>query len=84
MALRALPKREMRTAEYSAQELFDQLNDTDEVVTLEAKSVSRDSSRSLMETICSFSNEPGLGGGVILLGVVGVVGEGKGNAGLAA
>lgn len=69
MGLRALPKHEMRTAEYSAQELFDQLNDTDEVVTLEAKSVSGDLSRSLMETICSFSNEPGLGGGVILLGV---------------
>lgn len=59
----------MRIENYSAQELFDKLNDIDETVNVEAKSLSRDSTRSVMETVCSFSNEPALGGGVILLGV---------------
>ena len=59
----------MRIEHYSAQELFRQLNDVDETANVEAKALSRDSSRSIMETVCSFSNEPGLGGGVILLGV---------------
>lgn len=59
----------MRIENYSAQELFDKLNDIDETVNIEAKSLSHDSTRSVMETVCSFSNEPALGGGVILLGV---------------
>lgn len=59
----------MRTEEYTAEELFRQLNETDESESLEAKALSRDTTRSIMETVCSFSNEPGLGGGVILLGV---------------
>lgn len=59
----------MRIEGYSAQELFDRLNDMDETANVEAKALSRDTSRSIMETVCSFSNEPGLGGGVILLGV---------------
>lgn len=59
----------MRIENYSAQELFDKLNDIDETVNVEAKSLSHDSTRSVMETVCSFSNEPALGGGVILLGV---------------
>lgn len=59
----------MRIEGYSAQELFDRLNDIDETENVEAKSLSEDSARSIMETVCSFSNEPGLGGGVILLGV---------------
>ena len=59
----------MRVEDYTAQELFNQLNDTDEFESLEAKSLSKDSMRSVLETICSFSNEPNLGGGVILLGV---------------
>lgn len=59
----------MRIEGYSAQELFDRLNDIDETENVEAKSLSEDSTRSIMETVCSFSNEPGLGGGVILLGV---------------
>jgi len=58
----------MRIENYTAQEIFDRLNDADEVSNIEAKALSRDSSRSIMETVCSFSNEPGLGGGVILLG----------------
>lgn len=59
----------MRIENYSAQELFQRLNDVDETSNVEAKALSKDSSRSIMETVCSFSNEPGLGGGVILLGV---------------
>ena len=59
----------MRIEGYSAQELFDRLNDIDETENVEAKSLVSDTSRSIMETVCSFSNEPGLGGGVILLGI---------------
>lgn len=50
-------------------ELLDQLNDIDEHNELEAKSQKLDTVRSLLETVCSLSNEPGLGGGTILLGV---------------
>lgn len=59
----------MRRLRKTAAELFEELNDTDESECLEAKSIRMDTSRSLLETVCSFSNEPGLGGGVILLGV---------------
>ena len=59
----------MRIEGYPAQELFARLNDLDETENVEAKSLAEDSTRSIMETVCSFSNEPGLGGGVILLGV---------------
>lgn len=58
----------MRIEEYSAEDLFGRLNELDESVSLEAKALSTDTSRSILETVCSFSNEPGLGGGVILLG----------------
>lgn len=58
----------MRIEEYSAEELFARLNELDESMSLEAKALSTDTSRSILETVCSFSNEPGLGGGVILLG----------------
>ena len=51
-----------------SQELLDLLNDVDELDWLEAKSLRDDTSRSILETVCSFSNEPGLGGGVILIG----------------
>lgn len=53
---------------YSAQELFEILNDQDECPWIEAKGGS-DSSHSVMETVCAFANEPGLGGGYILMGV---------------
>ena len=53
---------------YTAQELFEILNDQDECPWIEAKGGS-DSSHSVMETVCAFSNEPGLGGGYILMGV---------------
>ncbi|WP_299250363.1 ATP-binding protein [uncultured Cytophaga sp.] len=52
----------------SSKELIDQLNITDECTTIEAKRGSA-IDRSIMETVCAFSNEPGLGGGYILLGV---------------
>ena len=53
---------------YTAQELYKLLSASDECVWIEVKGES-DSTESLMESVCSFSNEPGLGGGYILLGV---------------
>ncbi len=50
-----------------AAELLSELNELDEHVSVEAKT-SADVGRSLLETICAFSNEPNLGGGCILLG----------------
>lgn len=58
----------MRIENYTAEELFGVLNDSDESEALEAKAFSQDSTRSILETVCSFSNEPGMGGGVILIG----------------
>ncbi|MCA9088654.1 MAG: putative DNA binding domain-containing protein [Planctomycetaceae bacterium] len=52
----------------TAQELFNQLNQLDEHVRVEAKRAS-EVGASVLETVCSLSNEPGLGGGWILLGV---------------
>lgn len=52
----------------TAAELLSELNELDEHVSIDAKTAS-DAGRSLLETICAFSNEPGLGGGYILLGV---------------
>ncbi|MCH8568893.1 MAG: putative DNA binding domain-containing protein [Balneolales bacterium] len=54
--------------DYSALELFDLLNEQDECDWIEAKG-GHESSHSVMETVCAFANEPGLGGGYILLGV---------------
>ena len=54
--------------EYTAQELYKILNDSDECYFIEAKGGS-ESSHSVMESVCSFSNEPGLGGGYILMGI---------------
>ena len=53
----------------TAQELLEQLNLLDESERIEAKSAS-DIGKSLLETVCAFANEPGLGGGWVLLGVV--------------
>ncbi|RXT48763.1 ATP-binding protein [Bradyrhizobium betae] len=54
----------------AAAELIAELNETDETESLEAKSIAEASvGKSLFETICSMSNEPGLEGGTILLGV---------------
>lgn len=53
---------------YTAEELFEILNDTDECPWIEAKGIS-DTTTSIMETVCSYSNEPGLGGGYILMSI---------------
>ena len=49
-------------------ELIHQLNNSDERSNLEAKK-GTEVNRSVLETICAFSNEPGLGCGYILLGI---------------
>ena len=53
---------------YTAQELFELLNQQDECEWIEGKG-GPESSHSVMETVCAFSNEPGLAGGYILMGV---------------
>jgi ATP-dependent DNA helicase RecG len=55
-------------AAYSAEELFEILNDTDECPWIEAKGIG-DTTTSIMETVCSYANEPGLGGGYILMSI---------------
>jgi len=52
----------------SAQQLIEELNALDEHASIEAKTASA-SGESLMETVCAFANEPGLGGGYLILGV---------------
>lgn len=52
----------------SLKELIAQLNSTDECSKIEAKRAS-DIGKSILETVCAFSNEPNLGGGYLLLGV---------------
>lgn len=54
----------MRTAE----DLLQELAALDESHRIEAKRC-RQVDRSVMETVCAFANEPGLGGGYLLLGV---------------
>ena len=49
-------------------ELVERLNAMDEGGNIEAKKASA-IDRSVMETVCALSNEPGMGGGYILLGV---------------
>lgn len=53
----------------SASYLIQQLNMLDEHVHVEAKR-GQEIDKSILETICAFSNEPGLGGGYLLLGVI--------------
>ncbi len=52
----------------TARELLERLNLLDEHERIEAKAAS-DVGKSLLESICAFANEPGLGGGWLLLGV---------------
>lgn len=52
----------------TAAELIEQLNLLDEHERLEAKR-GNEVGRATMETVCAFANEPGLGGGTLLLGV---------------
>ncbi|MDP2610626.1 RNA-binding domain-containing protein, partial [Oceanobacter sp. 1_MG-2023] len=54
--------------EFTAEELLEQLQLLDECTRIEAKRGS-DIGSSVMQTICAFANEPGLGGGYLLLGV---------------
>ncbi len=54
--------------EYSVPEIIELLNTQDECTWIEAKKGSAIDT-SVLETVCSYSNEPGLGGGYILLGV---------------
>ncbi len=51
----------------SPRELLQQLNELDEHTRVEAKTAS-ELGKSLLETVCAFANEPGLGGGWIVLG----------------
>ncbi len=53
----------------TAQELLDELNAADESTRIEAKRAS-EIGKSILETVCAYANEPGLGGGYLLLGVV--------------
>ena len=53
----------------TALELLESLNLLDENEHIEAKRAS-EVGKSILETICAFANEPGLGGGWLLLGVV--------------
>ncbi|MBP7572671.1 MAG: putative DNA binding domain-containing protein [Rhodoferax sp.] len=52
----------------TALELIESLNLLDENEHIEAKRAS-EAGKSILETICAFANEPGLGGGWLLLGV---------------
>lgn len=52
----------------SVKELITELNVSDESESLEAK-LGSDVGKSILETICAFSNEPNLNGGTILVGV---------------
>jgi len=53
----------------SVDELLTVLNESEEHTDLEAKSLRDDKMRSILETVCSFSNEPNLEGGTILAGI---------------
>ena len=52
----------------NAQDLLDELNASDESPRIEAKRA-RELGKSVLETMIAFANEPGLGGGCLLLGV---------------
>lgn len=50
-------------------ELFNLLQNGDEMDRIEAKSAAHGIGKSFLETVSAYSNEPGLGGGYILLGI---------------
>jgi len=50
-------------------ELFNLLQNGDEMDRIEAKSAAHGIGKSFLETVSAYSNEPGLGGGCILLGI---------------
>jgi ATP-dependent DNA helicase RecG len=51
-------------------ELFSILQNSDETDRIEAKAASHGIGKSFLETVCALSNEPDLGGGYILLGIM--------------
>src|SRR5579863_8594372 len=51
-------------------ELFSLLQNSDEIDRIEAKSAAHGIGKSFLETVSAYSNEPDLGGGYILLGIV--------------
>lgn len=51
-------------------ELLDELNTLDEHTRIEAKAARDQVGKSILETVSAFSNEPGMNGGYILLGVI--------------
>ncbi len=59
---------ESLTENMNLKEILKCLKVSDELPNLEAKTAS-EAGKSIMETICAFSNEPGLGGGYIALGI---------------
>ncbi|WP_417614407.1 ATP-binding protein [Oceanisphaera sp.] len=58
----------METDEFNPQRLLAELRALDEHPRIEAKQA-RDIGSSVMQSVCAFANEPGLGGGYLLLGV---------------
>ena len=52
----------------SFQELFERLQAASEILPIEAKT-GNEIGRSILQTVCAYANEPGLGGGYLLLGV---------------
>lgn len=52
-----------------ASKYLEELNTLDEHIRIEAKQCTNKIDKSVLETICSFSNEPDLDGGTILIGV---------------
>jgi len=50
-------------------ELFNLLQNGDEMDRIEAKSAAHGIGKSFLETVSAYCNEPGLGGGYILLGI---------------
>jgi len=59
----------VNTERRSAHDLLERLNLLDENERIEAKTAS-EVGKSLMESVCAFANEPGLGGGWLFLGAV--------------
>lgn len=53
----------------SLDDLWERLTSFDETVEIEAKTLEQSVGSSVLETICAFANEPGRGGGYLLLGV---------------
>jgi len=60
----------MATSLLSIKELLTRLNEVDESHEIEAKRSESEVGKSALDTVSAFSNEPGLGGGYLLFGVV--------------